>query len=104
MADNLDHILQARAVPQASPDLAERIVFQAFATRKKTSGMDLSWLEAVLENFLLPRPQWAFCAVLTLGILVGVNLDQQSFAQDDAAQDLSAVFEIQENFNAGEFL
>lgn len=108
MVDELEVMMQKRATPKAPPELAERIIARArMQPSAHQNPVAAGWmgLENLLDNLLLPRPQWAFGFVLALGIALGMNIGQSSaYAQDDGAQELSAVFDIEDNPNPGEFL
>ena len=68
--DNLDLILNRRAAPPSSGNLAERIIHLA-VTRGQERAVSV-WQE-LLGMFLLPNPSVAFATTILLGVTLGLQ-------------------------------
>lgn len=71
MTNDLERLLNKRAMPKAPGNLAHRIV-EAAAERKARKGMNL-W-EEVMAMFVIPRPAYAFGLTILLGLFVGFGV------------------------------
>ncbi len=89
MVDRLDEILKRRAgPPQAPGNLATRIIEASRNAGARRRGYSRSWMEALLDNLLLPQPALAMAIVLLLGAYFGFALED-AYVLD---QDLSILY------------
>jgi len=102
--NRFETILKNRAVPQAPSNLAQRIIDQAAQMPVAARARQVGWIEALRESLIIPRPEWAFAAILLMGIALGNYSNDWISVSDDYSSHLSYAFMIDESFNTGEFL
>jgi len=90
--DELDNILNRRAVPKARTDLAERIIHAAVSQIQERPRLNTFWNE-LLGMFAVPHPSVAVAAGVVLGIVVGMQAGDGLFVLQ---QDWSSFLYVNE--------
>ncbi len=75
MQDDLDIILAARAVPQAPPGLAERIIARTADQPVRRKSWIAETLGMMADFVAVPQPALALALTLLLGLTLGFNLN-----------------------------
>ena len=101
MVDPLDNILQKRQVPPASSNLTERIIEASKQASPPKGYNPVSWLSALLDGLLIPKPAFAMVVFLILGLYLGFM--SSDIAADTQEDDLYMIYSTGE-FDMGEWL
>ena len=104
MSDELEIILSRRAVPPASPDLAERIIAQALRRPRASNTRVITLWESFCDMFVLPRPAFALAVFLVTGLGFGFNTHVQSLFVDARDEMVSAYSLVSDSYDGGAFL
>jgi hypothetical protein len=107
MYEDLDHILQRRAVPEVPHGLAEQII--AAAARMEKAGprrrrMVTDLWQGFAEMFVLPQPAFALAIVLVIGLTLGLNGQVQSLLADEGDDLMTSFALADDNYEDGALL
>jgi hypothetical protein len=84
--ENLERLLRSRRIESPSPDLAQRIIFQAQRIPQLEPITFAEWLGVIFKEFHLPKPVYVLAAALLVGTLVGLSTPIGTPASNDESQ------------------
>ncbi len=102
MYEDVNKILERRAVPEAPFGLAERIIAASLRleTPRKITLADL-W-QAFTDMFVIPQPAYALALLLMIGLTAGITGQAQAFFDDAPSDKMAASFALaDENIEDG---
>ena len=88
--EELDGMLKARRIQDASPNLAQRIILKAQVTPQLQVFSLTRWIKQTFAELHLPNPAYVLAGTLLMGFVLGLNVSSDPPIENaEAVQALS---------------